>query len=134
MKATKPKTLIVYEDAREDLAQAARDMERLAEAAGAAVRLRTASTVTVSEVLASRLFVFGAHAPDSPSYAELRRLFRGINLAGRRAAFFGPPGSKGVAALKASLKDSDISLTGQDLDVGSGPAAVAAWFKTAMDF
>ena len=130
----KPKTLIVYEDSREDLATAAREMERLAKTAGAAVRLRAASAVTVSEVLASRLYVFGAHTPDSPSYAELHRLFQGINLAGRKAAFFGPPGSKGVTALKASLKDTDISLSGPDLDIGSGPAAVAAWFKAAMDF
>lgn len=130
----KPKTLIVYEDSEEDLAKAARDMERLAASAGAAVRLRAASSVTVSEVLASRLFVFGAREADSPSYAELRRLFRGINLAGRRAAFFGSPGSKGVESLKRSLKNTDISLSGQDLDVASGPAAVTAWFTAALDF
>lgn len=130
----KPKTLIVYEDTQEDLAQAARDMERLAQSSGAAVRLRAASAVTVSEVLASRLYVFGARAPESPFYAELRRLFQGINLAGRRAAFFGSPGSEGVATLKASLKDTDIAFSGPDLDIGSGPEAVAAWFKAAMDF
>lgn len=130
----KPKTLIVYEDSEEDLAKTARDMERLAASAGAAVRLRAASSVTVSEILASSLFVFGARAPDSPSYAELRRLFRGINLAGRRAAFFGSPGSKGVESLKRSLEDTDISLSGQDLDVASGPAAVTAWFTAALDF
>ncbi len=129
----KPKTLIVYEDAAEDLAQAARDMERLAQSAGAAVRLRAASAVTVSEVLASRLYVFGARTPDAPSYAELRRLFRGINLAGRRAAFFRSPDSDGIQGLKNSLKDTDISLHGQDLDVASGSAAVAAWFKAALD-
>ncbi len=130
----KPKTLIVYEDTAEDLAQAARDMAKQAEAAGIPVRMRTASSVTVSEVLASRLFVLGARTPDSPSYAELRRLFRGINLAGRRAAFFRSPGSRGVEGLKASLKDTDVSLSGQDLDIGSGSAAAAAWFSAALDF
>ena len=130
----KPKTLIVYEDTAEDLARTARDLGKIAETAGASVRVRSASSVTISEVLAARLYVIGARTPDSPSYADLRRLFRGINLAGRRAAFFLSQGSKGIEDLKASLKDTDVSLSGQDLDIGSGSAAVAAWFKAAMDF
>jgi hypothetical protein len=129
----KPKTLIIYEDKVSDLAKAAEDLNRLAEGAGVSVRVRTASSVTVAEVLAADLLLIGAKTQEASSYSELRRLFRGINLAGRRAAFFRPRETAGVESMKRSMNDTDITFYVPDLDINSSSEAPAAWIKAVMD-
>ncbi len=134
VKKTSRKTLIVYEDGAADLEGAARSMFREAEKAGMPVRMSSASAVKTAEVLLADFFVFGAKDSDVGAYSELKRMFRGLNLAGRKAAFFHAKGSRGVDALKSSLKDTEISLSAKDLDLGSDSADVAGWMKSAMDF
>jgi len=129
----KPKTLIVYEDNVADLAQAAKAMIQIAKASGVSAQLSSASSVTIAQTLAANLLVFGAKSPESTAYSELRRLFMGINLAGRKAAFFHAHDPKGVEVLKASLKDTDILLHSTELDISSNPDASTAWIKAAMD-
>lgn len=127
------KTLIVYEDDASDLAETAQALFRAAEKVGGTARLRGASAVTVSEILAANLYVFGVKNPTSTAYAEIRRLIKGINLAGRKAVFFRTKDARGSDALKASLADSDIALPVPDLDISSGSAKITAWTKAAMD-
>jgi len=121
--------LVLYEDGRQEMERAATVIADRIAAAGRAVAVRAASTATIPEILAAGLFVIGAESPDSPSYAEVARVFKGINLAGRKAAFFGASGAA-VARLKAMCSDTDITAAHVDL-VGSRleSVAVAAWLR-----
>lgn len=134
VKEMKPKTLIVYEDNAPDLAAAAKCLLKAAEDFGAPAKMKSASAVTVDEVLAAKLIVFGGNAKNAPAYAELSRIFKGMNLAGRRAAFFLTPGSKAAEGLRDSLKDTDVSCSTPDLYIDSDSAALASWLRAAIDF
>jgi hypothetical protein len=80
-------------------------------------------------MLAARLFAFGAETNDAPSYAEIARVLKGINLAGRKAVFFGASGAA-VARLRSLCADTDVSAAHPDL-VGKRleGAAIAAWLR-----
>jgi hypothetical protein len=124
------KTLIVYEDGKPELERSAMLIASSLSAASHEVKMRVASSVTIPEILAARLFFFGADSPKSPSYAELARLFGGINLGGRKAAYFGATGDA-VSSLKGMAADTDISASGPDL-VNPKPDAetVTNWLRS----
>lgn len=121
--------LVLFEDGRPEIERVAETIaERLADG-GHEVAVRAASAVSVPEILRAGFFVFGAESVDSPSYAEVSRVFKGINLAGRKAAFFGASGAA-VARLRSLCADTDVSAAHADL-VGRRlePAALAAWLR-----
>jgi hypothetical protein len=93
------------------------------------VKVRAASAVSIPEILAAKLYFLGAESRDCPSYHEVARLFKGINLAGRKAAFFGSDGAA-VAWLRGLCSDTDVSSAHADL-VGHrpDPAALASWIR-----
>jgi len=124
------KTLIVYQDGRPDLERTALSLhERLGSKDREAV-VKPASQITIPEILATSLFIFGADEPEAKSYAEIVRVLSGINLASRRVAFFGADGAS-VAWLKNMVSDSELAQVGTDL-LGSkpDPAAIAAWVRS----
>ncbi len=123
------KTLIVYEDGRPELERTARAIAERLDTSVYEVRLRSASAVTIPELLASSLYLLGADNPKNPAYAEIARVVAGMNLAGRKAAYFGATGAA-VAWLKEMVADSELSPAGADL-VGPRPEApaIAAWIR-----
>lgn len=123
------KTLIVYEDGRPELERTARSIAERLDASRHEARVRAASAVTIPEILASSLFFFGADAPASPSYAEIARVVAGMNLAGRKAAYYGATGAA-VAWLKGMVADADLQAAGADLVAPRpDPQALAAWLR-----
>lgn len=105
--------------------------ERLGEA-GREVEVISASDATATDLLAARLYLLGAEKPSSPSYGVLSAALKGLNLAGRKAAFFGGSGAA-VAWLRIICEDTEITVAHADL-VGRRPdsAAVSAWLKGVL--
>lgn len=123
------KTLIVYEDGKPDLEKSAKLIASGLSESDFEIRLRAASTVSIPDILASKLYFFGAEIPHSPSYAEIARIFSGINLAGRSAAYFGPS-AEAINSLRKMASETDLAATGKDLvDANPGPDAISAWLR-----
>lgn len=124
------KTLIVYEDGKPELERSAMLIASSLSATSHEVRLRVASAVSIPEILAARLFFFGAESPGSPVFAEVSRLFRGMNLAGRKAAYFGAT-RDAVSSLRTMAADTDISMSGPDLvDPKPDADTVTSWLRS----
>ncbi|MDP3178319.1 MAG: hypothetical protein Q8M76_10480 [Spirochaetaceae bacterium] len=126
----KTRVLILVEDGKTDIEKTAGDISERIDPERFEVLSRKASEVVISDVLAAGLFLLGADAPNAPSFAELARVMKGINLAGRRAAFFGSSGAA-VAWLRGLCADTDLSAAHADL-VGkrTDRTALAAWIRT----
>ncbi len=118
----KPIALIVYEDGNDALASYADTLRKAFDSAGYAVRVGMASKVGVSDVLASNVLALGAATGNSKPYEELKRLFSGINLAGRTALLFSDGTKNAVSSLKNMLADSEINVHPEHLKAGADPA------------
>lgn len=110
----KAKTLIVWQDGRSELERMATHLgEKLSNEAREVV-VRKASEVTIPELLAASSYLFGADEAASESYGEIARVLRGVNLAGRPAAFFGTNGAA-VAWLREMTKDAEFAVASTDI-------------------
>ena len=120
--------LVLFEDGAPEVERAARTIADRLEDQGRRVKVSGASIVEVSDLLAAELYILGADVPLSPAYAELARVFKGVNLAGRRAAFFGSSGAA-VAWLRGLCEDAELAASHADLAGRFDQAALAAWLK-----
>jgi len=126
------RALIVFEDGKPENERTARAIaERLVDA-GLEARVASAAEAVVPDILAAEIYFFGAESPAAPSYGDLALAFKGLNLAGRRAAYFGGSGAA-VAWLKTMCEDTEVTAALADL-VGRRPepAAVSAWLKGVL--
>jgi hypothetical protein len=123
------KALVLFEDGKDEIEKVARAIAERLEAQGREVLVQAASRVGISDILASSLYLLGAESARSQAYAELERVFKGINLAGRQVAFFGASGAA-VAWLRGLCADTEASAAHSDL-VGRGEG-VAAWLKGVL--
>jgi hypothetical protein len=125
------KILILFEDGKPEMEREARAIaERLEEQDRGAV-VKCASEVGISEILAAGLYLLGADSAASPSYSELSRVFKGVNLAGRKVAFFGSSGAA-VAWLRGLCVDTDLSVAHSDFLGRPEPAALTAWLRGVL--
>ena len=116
------KLLLVFEDERDTLDAVAKQVKK-ALGATAIVKARSASEVAVAEILAADAYIFGVDNPDARVWAEVKRLLHGMNLAGRKAAFYSS--AKGATkGLKTAFASSELRVVEPDLDA-SGDAG--AW-------
>jgi flavorubredoxin len=125
------KALILFEDGKPEIERMARAIAERLEDQGRDVATKSASSVEISEILAAKLYLLGADSPASAAYAELERVFKGMNLAGRRAAFYGSSGSA-VAWLRGLCVDTDVSIAHSDFIGRPEPPALAAWLKGVL--
>ncbi len=119
----KTKTLVVWQDGHPELERMARTLGEKLEGMGIDPVVRMASEVSIPDMLAASSYLFGADEAGNLSYGEVARLLRGINLAGRPAAFFGANGAA-IAWLRDITKDSELVAASIDL-VGSKPESSA---------
>jgi hypothetical protein len=129
VKNDKTKILLVCEDGQSTLDTAAGTIQSAINGSHE-VKLRSASKVSIQEVLAADSYLFGVGKADSAAWTELRRLFKGINLAGRKAAFFAGD-IRESATLREAFKDAGLYVNGPDLLVKKG-VDVAAWVRGAL--
>jgi hypothetical protein len=125
------KALVLFEDGKPEIERQARAIaERLGDQ-GRDVAVKPASSVEIPEILEAKLYLLGADSPASGAYVELARIFKGINLAGRRAAFFGSTGAA-VAWLRGLCADTEVSAAHTDFIGRPEPSALAAWLKVVL--
>jgi hypothetical protein len=125
----KTKVLLVCEDGQPSLDTAAGTIQSAINDTHE-VKLRLASTVSIQEVLAADCYIFGVGKADSAAWIELRRLFKGISLSGRQAAFFAGD-IRESAILRDAFKDADLSVSDPDLLVKKD-ADASAWVRGAL--
>ena len=129
MKNEKTKVLVVFEDGRAPLEAIAKRMKTsLVDAAH--VKTRCASEVAVAEILAADAYAFGVGDASAPSWAEIKRLFQGMNLAGRKAGFFSEKSGQ-ADGLKASFAPTELVVGGADLIAGKADGA-EAWVRALI--
>jgi hypothetical protein len=129
--AINDKILILFEDGKPDIEREARAVADRLEEQGRAAAVKPASSVEISEILSADLFLLGADSPGTSSYAELARIFKGVNLAGRKVAFFGSSGAA-VAWLRGLCVDTEVSVAHSDFIGRPEPAALSAWLKGVL--
>jgi hypothetical protein len=122
------RALVLFEDGKPDIEREARLIAERLQEQGREVSVKGASSVGISELLAAELYLFGADSPASPAYAELARVFKGVNLAGRKAAFFGSSGAT-VAWLRGICADTEVTASHSDFVGRPESPAFAAWLK-----
>ena len=125
------RVLVLFEDGKPEIEKQARAIAERLEELGRSVTVKVSSSIEISEVLAADLFLFGIGDSGTPSYAELGRLFKGMNLAGRKAAFFGSSGAA-VAWLRGLCADTELSAAHVDFIGRPEPAPLAAWLKGVL--
>ncbi|MFH2114041.1 MAG: hypothetical protein ABIJ86_06005 [Spirochaetota bacterium] len=129
MSNDKTKILLVCEDGRPALDATAGTIQSAINGSHE-VKLRLASEVSIQEILAADCYLFGVGMAGSAAWKELRRLFRGINLAGRQAAFF-TGDIRESAKLREAFQDAGLSVSHQDLLVEEC-VDVPAWVRRAL--
>jgi hypothetical protein len=125
------KALILFEDGKPEIERQARAIAERLEEQGREVTVKGASSVGISEILAAGLYLLGADSPASEAYAELARVFKGMNLVGRKAAFFGSSGAA-VAWLRGLCADTEVAVAHSDFIGRPEPPALAAWLKGVL--
>lgn len=125
----KDPALVVFEDGSPETERVALIIAESIQAQGRETMLRAASAASIPDILAAGLYVLGAETTQAPSYGEFARVLRGVNLAGRKTAFFGASGAA-VARLRAMCADTEATSAHADL-VGRHVEGVAitAWLR-----
>jgi hypothetical protein len=125
------KVLILIESGKPEIEREARAIADRLEEQGRGALVKEASDVEISEILAASLYVLGADSAFSPSFSEMARIFKGINLAGRKVAFFGSSGAA-VAWLRGLCVDTEATVAHSDFIGRPEPAALSAWLKGVL--
>lgn len=129
MKNEKTKLLVVFEDGRDSLkATATRIESSLVEKAN--VTMRSASEVAVAEILAADAYAFGVIDSGAPCWSEMKRLLHGMNLAGRKAAFFADT-SGSTDGLKKAFLPAELSVSIKDL-LGDKADEAGTWVQALI--
>ena len=129
MKNQKTKVLVIVEDGRKPLEAIAKTIKSML-VDKAAVKARSASEVAIPEILAADAYAFGVSDSASSSWAEIKRLLTGMNLAGRKAGFF-VEADGAAAGLKAAFEPAELSVAPRDL-VARDPAVADAWILALL--
>ena len=112
------------------------------DAARFAVTVKKAAESIISDITGADVILFGVQKTDSSEvqeeFRELARIFKGINLAGRTAAFFNFGQDKAASALRKSLKSSDILLADPEISLAekspSRQSEIKEWVRQVLAF
>ncbi|MDX9899445.1 MAG: hypothetical protein RBT62_11015 [Spirochaetia bacterium] len=129
MKNEKTKVLVVYEDGRDTLEAMAKRM-KISLVDKASIKARCASEVAVAEILAADAYVFGVSDAGATSWSEMKRLLAGMNLAGRKAAFF--TDKAGAAeGLRTAFVPAELTVSLKDL-IGDKADHAGDWVQALI--
>lgn len=127
------KVLVIYESSSSSLKDMAKRIGSICEGR-AQVKIRPAKDVAIPELLAADAYFFGADTPASPEFAEIDRVLRGMNLAGRRCAFFSEASPKALDYLSLMTKDSELKASPERLLNSHSPdePTISAWVGAVL--
>ena len=110
--------------------KAIKSLEDELTAQGFDVRFRESHEAEVTDILSVDLLILGSQggATLHPDFEEIRRALTGMNLAGRLAGLVDFGGGS-PAAFRDALKDTDIEIFEEELDLTGDPdvKAVRGW-------
>jgi hypothetical protein len=104
---------VTYAPETADARRTADEVKAAFEGLESAVAVKPASQSSILDIEPADLVLFGVGRTDAdipPEYAELVRVLAGCNLAGKAAAFFPLGAPRASAALRRSLKPTEISI------------------------
>jgi len=103
-----------------------------------AVKVKPASQSSILDIEPADLVLFGVGRTDAdvpPEYAERVRVFAGCNLAGKAAAFFPLGAARASAALRRTLKPTEISaLEEEPAPEKAGRGDLRGWALVVKEF
>jgi flavodoxin len=119
---------------------AAEEISSALDAARFSVTIKKAAESVISDITGADVILFGLQKTDSSDvpaeFREYARIFKGINLAGRTAAFFTFGQEKAASAMRKSLKSSDISLAEPELTLtdisASRQSEIKDWVRQVL--
>jgi hypothetical protein len=102
------KRILVVHDGTADLEKVAEELKK--QCADASVIVRSGVDFTATDLLPADAFFFGCASPKPASFAELERVLKGINLAGKPCGLFALEGEKSILYLRSIVKDADLAV------------------------
>jgi hypothetical protein len=88
--------------------------------------VKKASDLTPVDILPADAFFFGCESAGPASFAELERVLKGINLAGRPCGLFTLASNEAIEYLRTIVRDADFRLHPTPFLV-SGSADIVRW-------
>jgi hypothetical protein len=129
----KRNVLIVYEASCESLKKAALKIQNSAQK-DAQVAMRSALEVRIPDILAADSFFFGAETPASPEYAEIDRILKCANLAGRNCGLYTQSSLKALDYLSGMIQDSELKACPDRIQLSINPddVTLSAWVDSIL--
>jgi hypothetical protein len=130
----KRNVLVVYESDSPLLKSAAQRIGKVASAESAVV-IRAAKDVTIPDILLADVYFFGSESQPAIEYAEIERVCRGINLAGRYCAFYSHSSVKSFDFLRSMVKDTDVNTNIDRILFSNNPDdnTLTSWVKAVIN-
>jgi hypothetical protein len=136
--------LVAYEDGKTLLETAAKSIGDSLRKLGHDITVRKASDVLIPEILAASVYFLGAADKAPAGYEEIERVFKGISLQGRKAAFFVSSADGPAKYLKSIIEPTGLSVKGDpylvpaDVSGKKRPAkangvSVGSWAAAVLD-
>jgi hypothetical protein len=129
----KRNVLIVYESDSPLLKAAAQRIGKTA-SANASVKIRAARDVAIPDILLADAFFLGSENQPPAEYAEIERICKGINLAGRPCAFFSQNSAKAFDYLSFIMKDTDACISFERILFSINPddGTLSSWVDSVL--
>ena len=134
------KVSILYAPESAENKKSAEEIAGLLDAERCSASVKKARDSALADITGVDVILFGVLKSDSSDvqeeFRDYARIFRGINLAGKTAAFFSFGGDKASAPLRKALKSTDISVIEAELSLMEKSPARASdireWVKQVM--
>jgi len=118
------KQVLIITDGTPGLEAAVESMKKSTDDVLFAVRL--AADFTPTDLLPADAFFFGCGSARPASFAELERVLKGINLAGRPCGLFSLASQEAIEYLRSIVRDAEFRLQPKPFLV-SGKADIGTW-------
>lgn len=98
---------------------------------GAHVVVMDAADLSAADLLPADAYFFGCDAGRPSSFAELERVLRGINLAGRACGLFSLASPAAIEYLRGIIRDAELQANPEPLFADAG-TDVRAWVQSTL--
>ncbi len=102
---------------------------------GLRVVLMDATDFAATDLLPADACFIGCEKPKPANFAELERVLRGINLAGRPCGLFSPASPPAIAYLRTMVGDAELRVNPEPYPLPSGGASGAdekTWIENTL--
>lgn len=123
------KRILVVHDGTADLEKVAEELKK--KCSDASVVIRSGEDFSATDLLPADAFFFGCSSPKPASFAELERVLKGINLAGKPCGLFALAGGKTIMYLRSIVEDADLAVNSAT-HVSASVENLGAWVSETL--